>query len=266
MLLIVFCNEIIKKTEEFKVIEEIHSKNKTIQYGLYQTLYPDKIIELSTKNNVNTVIMDTPYNIWNSECVGRHFKFCASNENYKVGFIFDNPVYRTGRGLKINRDFFGRDFFDENRHLINKLNYADLLNLLDKKEVFSYKTTNFATKSDKEVSNLFSSSATSLLKNSIVNNEDTAWIFNEFKETFYELVYKFPNIKYLKDSCVNNCVDYYLQRKLLPSYGTNNSVKGIKSLLEKYFLLQVNINSRPNVAIRKFVCDMLHKKLNYYLI
>ena len=143
-------------------------------------------------------------------------------------------------------------------------NYADLLNLLDKKEVFSYKTTNFATKSDKEVSNLFSSSATSLLKNSIINNEDTAWIFNEFKETFYELVYKFPNFKYLKDSCVNNCVDYYLQRKLLPSYGTNNSVKGIKSLLEKYFLLQVNINSRPNVAIRKFVCDLLHKKLNYY--
>ena len=57
-----------------------------------------------------------------------YFKFCATNENYKVGFIFDNPVYRTGRGLKINRDFFGRDFFDENRHLINRLNYADLFN------------------------------------------------------------------------------------------------------------------------------------------
>jgi hypothetical protein len=38
--------KIIKKTEEFKLIEEIHSKNKTIQYGLYQTLYPDKFIEL----------------------------------------------------------------------------------------------------------------------------------------------------------------------------------------------------------------------------
>lgn len=38
--------KIIKKTEEFKIIEEIHSKNKTIQYGLYQTLYPDKFIEL----------------------------------------------------------------------------------------------------------------------------------------------------------------------------------------------------------------------------
>ena len=38
--------KIIKKTEEFKVIEEIHSKNKTIQYGLYQTLYPDKCIKL----------------------------------------------------------------------------------------------------------------------------------------------------------------------------------------------------------------------------
>ena len=35
-----------KKTEEFKLIEEIHSKNKTIKYGLYQTLYPDKFIEL----------------------------------------------------------------------------------------------------------------------------------------------------------------------------------------------------------------------------
>lgn len=38
--------KIIKKTEEFKVINEIHSKNITIQYGLYQTLYPDKFIEL----------------------------------------------------------------------------------------------------------------------------------------------------------------------------------------------------------------------------
>ena len=38
--------KIIKKTEEFKIIEEIHTKNKTIQYGLYQTLYPDKFIEL----------------------------------------------------------------------------------------------------------------------------------------------------------------------------------------------------------------------------
>lgn len=38
--------KIIKKTEEFKVIEEIHSKNRTIQHGLYQSLYPDKFIEL----------------------------------------------------------------------------------------------------------------------------------------------------------------------------------------------------------------------------
>ncbi len=144
-------------------------------------------------------------------------------------------------------------------------NYAELLNLLDKKEVFSYKTSsNFPTKSDKEVSNLFSSSATSLLKNSMVNNEDTAGIFNEFKETFYELIYKFPNFKYLKESCVNNCVDYYLQRKLLPSYGTNNSVKGIKSLLEKYFLIHVNCNSKPNVTTLKYLSDLLHKMLNYY--
>jgi len=38
--------KILKKTEEYKIIEKIHSKNKTIIYGLYQTLYPDKIIEL----------------------------------------------------------------------------------------------------------------------------------------------------------------------------------------------------------------------------
>jgi hypothetical protein len=38
--------KILKKTDEFKIIEKIHSKNKTIQYGLYQTMYPDKFIEL----------------------------------------------------------------------------------------------------------------------------------------------------------------------------------------------------------------------------
>ena len=38
--------KIIKKTEEFKVIEKIHSKNRSIQHGLYQSIYPDKLIEL----------------------------------------------------------------------------------------------------------------------------------------------------------------------------------------------------------------------------
>ena len=52
--------KIIKKTEEFKVIEEIHSKNKTIQYGLYQTLYPDKIIELFGGKIIKNALLPIP--------------------------------------------------------------------------------------------------------------------------------------------------------------------------------------------------------------
>ena len=129
--------------------------------------------------------------------------------------------------------------------------YADLLNLLDKKEVFSYKTAP-PSKENKE-------QTASLLK---ANAEDTGYIFNEYKETFYELVYSFPNAKYLRDSCVNNCIDYYLQKKHVPCFGTQQSVKGIRCLLAKYFC--VTAAGKQSVAVRRFVCELLQKKLAYY--
>jgi serine/threonine protein kinase len=52
--------KILKKTEEFKIIEEIHSKNRTIQYGLYETLYPDKFIELFGGKVVKSAILPIP--------------------------------------------------------------------------------------------------------------------------------------------------------------------------------------------------------------
>ena len=52
--------KIIKTTEEFKIIKEIHSKNKTIQYGLYQTLYPDKIIELFGGKIIKNALLPIP--------------------------------------------------------------------------------------------------------------------------------------------------------------------------------------------------------------
>ena len=49
--------KILKKTDEFDNIEKIHSKNNTIQYGLYQTMYPDKYIELFTGKIVKPAIL-----------------------------------------------------------------------------------------------------------------------------------------------------------------------------------------------------------------
>jgi len=36
----------LKKTDEFKIINEIHSRNSTIQEALYMTLFPDKYIKI----------------------------------------------------------------------------------------------------------------------------------------------------------------------------------------------------------------------------
>jgi tRNA A-37 threonylcarbamoyl transferase component Bud32 len=36
----------LKKSDEFKIINEIHSRNSTIQEALYMTLFPDKYIEI----------------------------------------------------------------------------------------------------------------------------------------------------------------------------------------------------------------------------
>ena len=52
--------KIIQKTEEFKIIEKINSKNKTIQYGLYQTMYPDKFIQLFKGKVVKNAILPVP--------------------------------------------------------------------------------------------------------------------------------------------------------------------------------------------------------------
>jgi len=109
---------------------------------------------------------------------------------------------------------------------------------LDKKDVFSYKTAN-------------SSGAGA--------GDELALSFQKFKESFNELVYRFPHTYYLTDACVNNCVEYYLQRKLLPCF-SYQAIDGIKKLLEKYFSIQ----NCQNVFVRKFVLEALTKKLHEY--
>lgn len=122
----------------------------------------------------------------------------------------------------------------ENESIIRK--YADLLNLLDTKEVFSYKTSSSsqsqltagtsssqpplqqATSSlpsaasasslysqtgqqQSTTSQLVSISTSSLHRNVAMSREnldDPTWIFYKFKSSFYELVYKFPHANYLK--------------------------------------------------------------------
>ena len=58
----------------------------------------DKIIELSTKNNVNTVIMDTPYNIWNSgaKLVGSAVDFVIVS--FFLSMLFQIVMAIAGRG------------------------------------------------------------------------------------------------------------------------------------------------------------------------
>lgn len=184
--------------------------------------------------------------------------------------------------------------------------YADLLNLLDTKEVFSYKTSSSQSSSNTSSSGTLSTSssatplpttpqqqqnqlvsasatsfahprtmsmtATTATKFSIgssgsnialsggsnlaggENLDDPTWIFYKFKSSFYELVYKFPHTAYLKvkliyqkhqqkrinmyfitqETCINNCIDFYLNLKLLPHYG-NESIRKTKALLDKYF-------------------------------
>lgn len=134
-----------------------------------------------------------------------------------------------------------------------------MLNLLDLKEVFSYKTS--STQKDPQTTTS-STSSTSLLRNSSSANlnkenlEEATWIFQKFKESFYELVYKFPRSNYLKENCINNCIEFYLLRKLLPLLG-NVSISGIKDLLEKY----LSVKNKHNITVRKFVIEALHKKL-----
>lgn len=122
----------------------------------------------------------------------------------------------------------------DNKQLIQK--YAELLNLLDKKDVFNFKTSN-----------------------SIVPGDEIALNFQKFKESFYELVYRFPHTYYLTEQCINSCIEYYLQRKLLPHLNTE-AIDGIKMLLEKYLW----IKQCQNISVRKFVFEALNKKLHDY--
>lgn len=139
----------------------------------------------------------------------------------------------------------------DNESLIKK--YADLLNLLDLKDVFSYKTTNKETTNQSLLRN---ASSASLNKENI---DESTLIFQKFKESFYDLVYKFPRANYLKDNCINNCIDFYLMRKFLPIY-SSQSIDGIRTLLEKY----LKIKNQYNITVRKFVIDVLHRKIKEY--
>lgn len=103
--------------------------------------------------------------------------------------------------------------------------YAELLNMLDAKEVFSYKestassmayaapnqmllTPNASYSSLSSLTTTMSSSsahlASSLIRNPSSSNlnresvDDTSYMFIKFKESFYELVYRFPYTSYLK--------------------------------------------------------------------
>jgi hypothetical protein len=89
----------------------------------------------------------------------------------------------------------------DNEPLIKK--YAELLNLLDTKEVFSYKAGSSASSCG---SSGQQSSATGsvLQRNPSSANlnqaslDEAAVIFHKFKDSFYELVYRFPYANYLK--------------------------------------------------------------------
>ncbi len=129
-------------------------------------------------------------------------------------------------------DQFSSQIKPDNSKLIQK--YADLLNLLDKKDVFNYKTGN-----DR------------------INSDDL--ILQKFKENFHDLVYKFPFITYLSESCISNCIEYYLHRKLVPSQG-KHAIKGIHQLIEKYF----SIKNSKNCQVRKNLIDAVIRKLFDY--
>ena len=92
--------------------------------------------------------------------------------------------------------------------------YAELLNLLDIKEVFSYKTSSNQSQiqtnsvpfiqlpTTQSTSNHFMTGSTTPNQKPITtardNLDDPIWLFYKFKSSFYELVYKFPYAHLLK--------------------------------------------------------------------
>lgn len=130
------------------------------------------------------------------------------------------------------------------------------MNLLDKKDVFSYKTNN-ATPGP--LSPPGSSGQQHSQSQSPMTSEEMALNFQKFKETFYELVYKFPHIHYLTETCVNKCIEFYLLHKLRPCFN-EEAMQGIRSLLDKFYC----IKQCQNLIVRKFVLGTLTKKLFDY--
>lgn len=150
----------------------------------------------------------------------------------------------------------------DNKKLIQP--YAELLNLLDKKDVFNYKTSSSTGAVGGSGGNINSSnsiSTSNVPTTSNATDDGNAVVLQKFKDNFHTLVYNFPHISYLNDSCINNCIDYYLGRKLLPTHG-KNSIHGIKQLIERYFLIKQN---KPiKLEIRKNILELACKKLFDY--
>ena len=125
------------------------------------------------------------------------------------------------------------------------------MNLLDKKEVFSYKTALTAGS--------LPPGATAHCLSASLSNDEISLMFQRFKESFHELVYKFPHTYYLTETCINNCIEYYLQRKCLPCFG-GEGIEGVRMLLVKYF----SVHQCQNMAVRKFMLEALSRKLHDY--
>jgi hypothetical protein len=53
-------------------------------------------------------------------------EFCYCDENYKLGYIYDNNAFRDPEtGQRIGKNFFGNDFYDQHTNAIRSLNFND---------------------------------------------------------------------------------------------------------------------------------------------
>ena len=55
-----------------------------------------------------------------------YFKFTAKNENFIHSYIFDNPVFGTAHIPRINKQFFGAEFFTLHKTRIHMLKFSDI--------------------------------------------------------------------------------------------------------------------------------------------
>ena len=58
-----------------------------------------------------------------------YFNFCAKDENFRVAYIYDNPVFKLNRGTQnwLQCGVFGRDFFEQNSTEIKRLTFSQVL-------------------------------------------------------------------------------------------------------------------------------------------